>query len=433
MTCIRFAKTSIVAMAFLGATAALAAPISLKDAVQIAVQQDIDVLKSLEDRHKSDAGAMIARSALFPSLNLRAHYTVRDERHALAGDGTAGGISLVAVQPLYTGGRATALLRQSEAYDRSTQAAVTNSREQVALVVVSQFSRVLQLRENVAAGLDSVTFAKSHLKETIKKEALGVANHFEVTRARQQLSVYETQLITAKNDLEAAAIALRTTLRLPPNEPTEIQGDLEFRPYTGDKDGSLERALTSRGDLTSATARVEMQKEQIQIVASGLRPQVNLKGVYSWDDPKDGDGSADDDWQVILNAEVPIFDRNITKGEVQAEQATLRQQELELARLVERIKSDVSQAWLDLETARQTVEATSTDLGLSSEALRLAQVGYREGVSPQIDVLDAQASYARSRKDRAAAVRSYMVQVATIQRMEGHLVAHILNDEGGSL
>lgn len=405
--------------------------LTLQDAVQTALDKDIDVLKALEDRKKSDAGKMVAQSALLPSLSLELNYTRKDGNYALAGQRDAYGASITATQPLYTGGRATALLRQSEFYEISVIETIQNKRETIALVVIEQFSRILHLRENVAAARDSLAFAENHLKEVVKKEALGVANRFEVTRAEQQMSNYRTQLIAAENDLQSARIALLTTLRLDPNSDVEFQGELKYVDYSGDRQDSLSKAMTNRTDLKAAVASLSVQKEEIQVAASGLRPKVDLKASYSWDDPKAANGEDDDDWKVALEVDIPLLDRNETKGRIIQQKAIYRQQELELERLKEAIVSDVAKAWLDLETAREIVNSTSLDLQLASESLRLSQVGYREGVSSQIDVLDAQASYTKVRKEHAAALSDYGVKVATLKRIEGELVPFIMT--GGEI
>jgi outer membrane protein TolC len=428
-------KTIGVAVAMM-AILSVAPPVSatsltLEEAVRIGVEEGIEVLKSAQDMDKSEAGQLVARSALFPSLSLGGKYKRQDERHALAEEANSYGISITATQPVYTGGKATALLKQSQAYETSVLEAVTDAKETVAYSVIRQFYDVLHLRENVAAARDSMAFAESHLKEVVKKEVLGVANRFEVTRAEQQLSGYRTQLITAVNDLESAKIALLTTLRMDPESDVKIEGSLDFVPYIGDREGSLERAMANRPDLKASLSSLEIQRQEIQVAASGLRPKVDLKASYTWDDPKESDGTDDDDWEIALEVDVPILDRNVTKAQIMREKANLRQRELDLQKLREAIRSEVSQAWLNLETAKQAVESTSKDLELASESLRLAQVGYREGVSTQIDVLDAQASYTKARKEHAMAVSAYSVQVAALERTEGELVSHVLKENGG--
>ena len=407
-----------------------AVSITLQGAVQTALEKDIDVLKAMEDTKKSEAAKIVAGSALMPSLNLGFNYTRKDGKYALAGQRDAYGASLTATQPLYTGGRATALLRQSQSYEISVAQSINDKKEAVTLVVIRQFSQILHLRENVAAARDSLAFAENHLKEVVKKEALGVANRFEVTRAEQQMSSYRTQLIAAENDLESAKIALLTTLRLDPHSDVDFQGSLDYIPYIGDRQESLGKAMTNRPDLKAAIASLSVQKDEIQIAASGLRPKVDLKASYTWDDPQDATGIDDDDWKVALEVDIPLLDRNETKGKIIQQKAIYRQQELELERLKEAIISDVAQAWLDLETAKETVSSTSLDLELASESLRLSQVGYKEGVSSQIDVLDAQASYTKVRKEHAAALSDYAVKVATLKRIEGELVQFTMTSGG---
>lgn len=399
--------------------------LTLRDAVELAIVKNLDVQSAREDIQKSKAGDIVAKSALMPSLTIEGSYTRKDGAYALANDKDVYGASIRATQPIYTGGRATALLKQSKAYTESVTANVTATEEDIAYDVVSQFYKVLEQREDVAAAMDSVTLAESHLNEVRKKEALGVSNRFEVTRAEQQLSSYSTQLITSKNQLASSKIVLMTTLRLPPKGDTSIEGELTFRIYSGDRETSLKRALENRADLKSAVANVSVQREEVQVAASGLRPKANINASYMYDDPKKSNGDGDDDWKIELDVEVPLLDRNVTKAQIMKEKATLRQKELAVEKQKDAIKSAVVKSWLDLESAKQAVISTTKSLELAAESLRLSQVGYREGVSTQIDVLDAQSAYATSRKGHASAISAYNISVASLKKTEGELLRYL--------
>ena len=83
-------------------------------------------------------------------------------------------------------------------------------------------------------------------------------------------------------------------------------------------------------------------------------------------------------------------------------------------------------AGLTLNSAAEAVASAKKNLDLARESLRLAEVGYREGVDTQLDVLAARTSVTEARQKLSGAQRDHRVALARLWRSQGILVDQAL-------
>jgi len=84
---------------------------------------------------------------------------------------------------------------------------------------------------------------------------------------------------------------------------------------------------------------------------------------------------------------------------------------------------DVSRETLSRSTLGLLKEQEEVNLERAREQLRLAEVGFREGVRKQVEVLDARAALTEARKNYSQAVFSHMVARLNLERATGALSA----------
>ena len=153
-----------------------------------------------------------------------------------------------------------------------------------------------------------------------------------------------------------------------------------------------------------------------------MRPTLDLTASAGVDSPYHDQDRTEDWWKAALNLEIPVYDRGQTRGEVMKAKAvqeqnmqSLRQKELDII-------SEVDLAWVEINDSEVQVEARRKALALAKETLRLSQVGYREGVTPQLDLLEAQSNLTAARKDYSQSLYNHLMRIVTLKRAEGNLV-----------
>ena len=146
----------------------------------------------------------------------------------------------------------------------------------------------------------------------------------------------------------------------------------------------LPQALAARPDLLGAQATLEARQANVNAIARSRFPQLELQarrgGVFD---------SASTSLRAVVT--VPIFDFGSIKRERAAAQAQVRAQEAEIALLRSQIGAQVESALVRLNQQRATVERYRTSLVPQSlDLLRKTQIGYAQGASTFLEVLDAQ-------------------------------------------
>jgi len=128
-----------------------------------------------------------------------------------------------------------------------------------------------------------------------------------------------------------------------------------------------------------------------------------------------------DSWTAGITATWPLFDGRAREGQVIREKAALRQKHIELLDVQERALLEVQQAVLSLRDAEEFVESQKLNQERASEGLRLANVGYREGINTEVEVTDARAALTRAKGLTYQAVYSHMLARLELQRAMGIL------------
>jgi outer membrane protein TolC len=287
----------------------------------------------------------------------------------------------------------------------------------------SRFYNVLLQQGRIMAEESAVQTSVLHLKEVEKMSELGLANKLEVIRARQQLATNTANLSTAQGLYEASHLALMNYMAIPPEARRPVVGTLQMFTPKGSREESLALAMANRADFAQLQEQLKYQENQIEVEKSGRRPKVALGASTGYLNPYLNRDRGSDTWRAELSIAVPIFDRNVTRGNVIRERATLEQDKIALAQKELDIKSGVETAWTELETTLRHLESTKQALGLAEESLRLAEIGFQEGVTPQLDLLTAQTALTQARLDHLSSLYNHVIAVTALKTTEGDIIS----------
>ena len=217
-------------------------------------------------------------------------------------------------------------------------------------------------------------------------------------------------------------ISLMNYMGIPPEKRIGVKGELNAPEVEGNRPLSLERAQTNRADLKKLKEQLEYQENQIQIEKSGGRPKITFGISAGYLDPYQKTDVGDDTWRAALSVTVPIFDRNTSRGNAIKAGAVLEQDKIALEQKELDIKSEVEIAWSEAESTLQHLKASEKALDLAKESLRLAEVGFREGVTPQLDLLSAQTSLTAARLEYAKSQFNHLIAIVALKVTEGTVI-----------
>ncbi|MDD4159943.1 MAG: TolC family protein [Synergistaceae bacterium] len=397
--------------------------INIHEAIDISLTNNSQLRSLRQEIIKAYAFQIQADGTLLPSIAASAYLDRQKESTTNDGsrnDSRAAQISLE--QVIYSGGRNSAIRRQSKQVKNIAEMLIANGENNTAGELYARFYNVLLQRERIKAETSALKTSELHLKEVQKMRELGLANSLEVIRAGQQVAANTANLSTAKGLYESAHISLMNYMGIPPEKKREINGELRVPEPRGTRQSSLEAAQSNRADLKKLEEQLEYQKNQILIEKSGIMPKITFGASSGYSDPYLKYDSGDDTWRAELSVTVPIFDRGVARGNTIKAGAVLEQDKIALEQKELDIKSEVETAWTEVESTMHHLQASEKALELATESLRLAEVGFREGVTPQLDLLNAQTTLTSARLDHARSQYSHLLTIVALKVTEGTIL-----------
>ena len=189
-------------------------PASLDAAILIAANEHPAILAT---QHLVDAAAFSVKStegALLPQVSASASVT-RDYVNSVPsitgnsnGTTTSATIGATLTVPIYTGGRTSAIVRQSKESLSQARIEVDVSRDQVRNAVTSAWSQYTAAQQSVAANKQAVAANELALNGVIEERNVGQRTTLDVLNAQNSVISAKINLVTSQHDAVVASYAI---------------------------------------------------------------------------------------------------------------------------------------------------------------------------------------------------------------------------------
>jgi len=417
------------------ALAWLARPLSLADALNIALAQNATILKAQNDLEASHGIVVQTRAVALPQLTASGKYT--DEELSLVqnfpGSVTNSvphqswnaGVQLV--QSIYEGGKLVAAIRAANATKQQAVAQYQTSVADALLAVRLAYYDTLLAAQQITVHEASVNLLQKELDDQQHRLDAGTVPKFNVLRAEVAVANERPNLIRSKNDYRIAKNNLANLLgyNLPreiwENIPLNLTDALEAAPYEVNLPDAIQQALASRTELTALRKQVELNQLNIVNAKSGYKPVVQLFAGYNW---VNNEFSTELDnnlngWNAGAQMNWAIFDGLLTHGKVIQANAQFAHAQTDLADQSRQIELAVRTAYSDFLEAKEVLGSQEKVQEQADEALREAKARADAGTGTQLDVLDAETSLTQARTTQVQALHDYASAHARFERAIG--------------
>jgi len=406
--------------------------LSLEQAVALALKQNptqqiavLNAAESVQDKN-------ISRAALLPQADLR----VADSANRVNIQAQFGGARIpglpqhIGPYQLFSAGPTfstpvldLSLWKKYQASRSDVDAAKANSlttREQVILLVVSQYIGTLRSVANVEASKSRVELAQALYDQAADLQKEGVGTGIDTLRANVELQNEKQRLIEAANDRDSSLFGLSKLLNLDPRQKVELADSLSFfeTPQPGVNE-SIDAALSGRQEWKALQAQEKSLRYEKQSVQYSRLPSLRFDGNWAYLGTSSTTGIPTYQYQASVN--MPLF----TSGRIHAEitKADLEIQKIEQQKSDTRnqIALDVKTALLNLESARSEVQVANLGVELAKEEVDQARDRFRAGVANNIEVISAQDSLARANDNQIIALYRFNQARADFARSVGQM------------
>ncbi len=292
-------------------------------------------------------------------------------------------------------------IHQAEAEAQSTQDDV---RAQVARAYLAAVREEAVLEATQA----DVKLAEAILKLASDQKAAGTGLGIEVTRANVQLANQKQRLLVVQTQRTAAQLQLLRAMHLNLDARLELTDKLSRVPAPSlTVQQALHEAFETRADWQAQQKRLETARLLQSAARMDRLPSMSFFADYGT--IGSGADSTIPTRAYGVAVQIPIFDG----GRVDARRAqSISQYHQEMIRnedLRAQIELEVRLALDSLQSSAEQVQTAEEGLALAEDEVAQAQRRYSAGVSPGIEVTDAQTRLERARENRISALFGYNV------------------------
>lgn len=323
-------------------------------------------------------------------------------------------------QPVFMGGKITAYNKIADYSAQLSEASKERAIQETLSQVEQAYWQTVSLshKKELAGRFVALLEQMNHDVEAMITE--GFATKADGLSVKVKLNEAEMDKMKAYNGLELSRMLLCQLCGLAMDEPITLADEYieTFPAYEYELYSGMQAVYVSRPEIRSLDIASKIYKKKEDIVRSDMLPTVAFTGNYIVSNPNSFNGFENKFagmWNVGVMVKVPIFhfgDR-IHKMNVAKAETRIRQYELEEAK--EKIELQVSQSLFKLSEAEKKLQASAKNKESADENLRYANLGFREGVIPASNVMEAQTAWFKAQTDYLDAlidVRMSQIQVS---------------------
>jgi outer membrane protein len=295
-----------------------------------------------------------------------------------------------------------------------------STREQVILLVVSQYIGSLRAVANVEASRSRVELAQALYDQAADLQKEGVGTGIDTLRANVELQNEKQVLIQAENDRDSSIFGLSKLLNLDPHLKVELADSLGFfETPQPEVDGSIDQALSTREEWKSIEAQEKVAKLDKQANQYERLPSLRVDGNWAYLGTTIDNGIPT--YQYTASMNMPLFTSGRIKAEVAKSDLEIRKIEQQKDDLRNQIALDVKTSLLNLQSARNEVQVANLGVKLADQEVDQARDRFKAGVANNIEVIQAQDALSRANDNQIAALYRFNQARADYARAIGQM------------
>lgn len=332
--------------------------------------------------------------------------------------------SIALTQPIYMGGRLTALNKIADINMQLT-ANQTEAKEQELLINTERaYWLVVSLKHKLALAqnyLDLVKTLDGDVKKMIEE---GVATKADGLSVDVKVNEAEMAVTQVDNGLSLSRMALCQIIGLP-IESQIVLADEDDQDLTDDlqmPESNLDVAWANRPEIKMLENSTDIAKQGIKLATADYMPSLALTGGYTISNPNVFNGfqkKFSGLWNVGVAVQIPVWNWFETKYKIRAAKAASNIASMELADAKELIHLQVNQNDFKLNEAKKRVDMTQRNIKSADENLRAANLGFKEGVMTTSNVLEAQTAWLTANTQKIDALIELRVASSELRKALG--------------
>lgn len=294
--------------------------------------------------------------------------------------------------------------------------------------VVRSYFTLRALDQQIAVTQRSLVLREDNLKLQRVRAAAGLTSDYQLRQLEAEVQAARAQLPALERSRTTEELALAVLLGRSPRAITESTlarrddgSQAQQAPALLAPEGLPSDLLLRRPDIVQAEQRLIAANARIAVARAALFPRISLTGYLGSESRALSDLLSGPSliWQLAFGLAQPIFQGGRLAGEVEAVKAREQQALAQYQKALQEAFREVQQALSAQTRAREIFDAETTRAVALRDTLRLARIRYDNGLTSQLEVIDAERNLLAADLNRVDALRAQRVAVADLTRALG--------------
>lgn len=315
------------------------------------------------------------------------------------------GGALTVTQPVYMGGKITAMNQITDLAEQLAQEMRESKVEDVIYNVDAAYWQVVSLCAKQKLARSYVDLVQSLDNDVKAMVAEGLATRANQLAVDVKLNEANVDLTKVDNGVTLSRMLLAQLCGLPVNTMMTLadEGRDELIISLAPSNYNLDEVYDKRHDVRSLQLATKIYDQQVKVARSEMMPKIAAVAALHATNPNSYDGFENRfgaAFSVGATLRMPLWHWGGLSNKVKATQVDANVKRLELADAKEKIALQISQAAFSYQEAFKTWEATKANLTQADENLRIANLAYKEGMGTLDDVLTAQTAWLKANSEK---------------------------------
>jgi outer membrane protein len=332
---------------------------------------------------------------------------------------------LTVTQTLFNGQQTANKTRAAESQVSAAREALRVLEQTVLLSAASIYMDYLQNSAIVEVQKSNVRVLEQTLKQTKDRFNVGEVTRTDVAQSEAQLAAGKTQLLTAESNLVTTKANFR---RIIGSEPVALApGSPVDRYLPPTLAAAIELALIENPNVTSAMFGIDVSFLNVKVAEGALFPTVSFVASASQSYETTMTLQRSFAGAATAQVSVPIYQGGAEYSLIRQSKETLSQQRLVLEQTRDQARSNVVQAWGQLEAGKAQVQSAQSQVTASEIALNGVREEAKAGQRTTLDVLNAQQALVNARVALVTAQHDRVVASYSVLNSVGRLSPIVMN------
>ncbi|MBP5642901.1 MAG: TolC family protein [Bacteroidales bacterium] len=308
------------------------------------------------------------------------------------------------MEPVYAGGKIRAYNKMARYAQDLAEMQMTTEQQEIIVATDKAYWQIVSLANKQKLTENYVELLRTMSDNVEKLVNEGMATNADKLSVRVKLNDAELSLIRVQNGValskmllcQSCGLPLDTQLTLADEDLDDVTVPIYNNEYTEDD------IVNNRPELQSLELATKIYDKKVNIARADFLPTVAVFGNYIVTNPSCFNGFEKEFhgfYNVGVVAKVPLFHFGEGYNKIQKAKAEANIYKLKLDDTKELVMLQVSQYEKQIKEAEQRLQMTSEKMSDAEENLRMATVGFNEGMIPSSTLEAAQTSWMQAHSE----------------------------------